>query len=349
MTKVIVNLPGREYPIIIGERVLQTQAARLAELCPDKKAAVVTDENVYRRHGAFFEKLLCELGLAALTVRVPAGEQSKSFGELERLCREFARFGLSRRDPVIAFGGGVVGDLAGFAAASYMRGVPFVQIPTTLLAHVDSSVGGKVAVNLPEGKNLAGSFYQPALVLSDTSLLSTLPRREALSGMAEVIKYAAIGETELMGALSVPGDISGEYGNIIEHCVRRKAGYAERDERDTGERMLLNFGHTFGHAIEKTGNFEKYTHGEAVALGMGLAVQTGIRLGLTEPAAQDTLETLCRARGINLRYDGDIKALIPLLLGDKKTSGARITLILLRKFGEAFAYAANEDELLKIW
>ncbi|MDR1590345.1 MAG: 3-dehydroquinate synthase [Oscillospiraceae bacterium] len=333
MRRLDVELGERSYPIFIGEGALRESAERIAELCGGGRAAVVTDTNVRAAHGDALSDVLRSRGVEAETVAVEPGEGGKSIANLERLYHAFAGFGLRRSDAVIAFGGGVVGDLAGFAAATYMRGVALVQIPTTLLAQVDSSVGGKVAVNIDEGKNLVGSFYQPRLVISDVSLLGTLPERELYSGMAEVVKYAAIGESGLAGLLASRGAPSGRLGDIVYMCCRCKAGYVRRDERDTGERMTLNFGHTFGHAIEKYYGYGTYLHGEAVAMGMALAARAGEALGVTSPEASRELLGLMDTCGLRYDFDGDPGCLIPLMAGDKKNTDGDITLILLENFG----------------
>jgi 3-dehydroquinate synthase len=346
MKRLDIELGERSYPILIGAGALGESAGRIAELCPGGKAAVVTDLNVLAAHGDALDRALgsCDVGTA--TVAVEPGESSKSIGELERLYHAFAGFGLRRGDAVIAFGGGVVGDLAGFAAATYMRGVTLIQIPTTLLAQVDSSVGGKVAVNINEGKNLVGSFYQPRLVISDTSLLGTLPARELRAGMAEVVKYAAIGETSLARLLSSREARSDKLEDVIYMCCRSKAGYVQRDERDAGERMTLNFGHTFGHAIEKYYGYGAYLHGEAVAMGMALAVKAGEALGVTAAEAARELLGLMDACGLPYGFEGDVERLVPLMSGDKKNTDGDIALILLRDFGEPVMRKVSAGTLL---
>ncbi|MDR3121578.1 MAG: 3-dehydroquinate synthase [Clostridiales bacterium] len=347
-----IRLPGRSYPIQIGDGILERALPELFCGRPAKKAAVVSDETVWSLHGARLEAALRGHGVDFAATILPAGEASKSLNAFERLLRAFARQGLHRNDPVIAFGGGVVGDLAGFAASAFMRGVPFAQIPTTLLAQVDSSVGGKVAVNLPEGKNLVGSFYQPALVIADTGLLASLPRRELNAGLAEVVKYAAIGCDGLLPLLETKaGETPGpdRLARIVELCCVCKAGYVERDERDTGDRMMLNFGHTFGHAVEKYFQFERYNHGEAVAIGMALAARAGLLLGLTPRETLTQITDLLDAAGISDAAPCSPTELIPLMLGDKKSGEGELTLILLRAFGAPFAHKIRPERLLALF
>lgn len=349
MIQLSVNLPGHAYPIHIGQNALAETAPLLAQECPGRKAAIVSDETVWELHGRYLEELLSRQGLRATTVLVPPGETSKSLSRLEYLYHAFYRCGLTRKDPVIAFGGGVVGDLAGFAAATYLRGLPFIQMPTTLLAQVDASVGGKVAVNLEEGKNLVGSFYQPVLVIADTTLLTTLPRREWKAGLAEVVKYAAIGEDKLGAILAASGGGKERLDEIIYLCCQSKARFVERDERDADERMMLNFGHTFGHAIERYHGFTKYNHGEAVAIGMALAARTGVLLGVSAPDTETKLIRLLETCELSYRLTDPFEELIPLMTGDKKNTGQDITLVLLKKIGAPLLYKIQPERLERLF
>lgn len=346
MKELRINLEKRSYSIFIGGGILQE--IEFLRYCPDKRAAVVSDENVWSLHGKNLGKVFENHGIAFHAVIVPAGEKSKSMETLARLYKEFAGFGLKRTEPVIAFGGGVVGDLAGFAASTYMRGVPFIQIPTTLLAQVDSGVGGKVAINLDEGKNLVGSFYQPELVVADTEILETLPEREWNAGLAEVVKYAAIGEQGIGSILREPDAPRKRIDEIVFLSCKSKAGYVERDERDTGDRMMLNFGHTFGHAIEKIHGYERYNHGEAVAIGMALATRAGILLGVSKsPDVEKELIDMMNGAGLKYLLEDDIAGIIPLMSGDKKNSGNMLTLVLLEEIGKSIIYKISPDELLR--
>lgn len=347
MLRLDISLPGQTYPLFFGRDLLT--GAAFSEIAAFRKAAIVSDETVWALHGERLTRALSARGIVFTSTVIPPGEQSKSLARVERLYHAFHQFGLQRTDAVIAFGGGVVGDLAGFAAATYLRGVKFLQIPTTLLAQADAGVGGKVAVNLPEGKNLVGSFYQPVAVLADTAVLASLPAREWQAGMAEVIKYAALGERELYTLLSGGQAFSGALERTVYLCCRCKAGYVEQDERDTGARMMLNFGHTFGHAIEKYYGFERYNHGEAVARGMMLAARTGEALGVSEAGTARKLQVLLELCGVGWRLDGDVAALIPLMSSDKKNSGAELSLVLLKRMGEPFLYRVSHERLNEVW
>jgi 3-dehydroquinate synthase len=237
-----------------------------------------------------------------------------------------------------------VGDLTGFAAATWMRGVPYVQIPTTLLAQVDASVGGKTAVDLPQGKNLAGAFHQPALALLDVETLNTLPPREFRCGMAEVVKYGAIYDRTFFDRLRTPPRPEA-LEDIVAECCRLKAGAVTRDERDTGERALLNFGHTFGHALETLGGYETYRHGEAVAIGMALAAEAGTLLGVTPPGCLPALRAALAAHGLDSVCPLPPSALLPAMRLDKKNSGGGLRLVLLRALGDAFVHSIAEEAL----
>jgi 3-dehydroquinate synthase len=345
-----VGLAENAYDILIGDGLLDEFGGLLKPLCSLSadalvaSVAVVTDENVWREHGRRFASSLEVSGVAFKVTVLTPGERNKSMEGLAGLYDAFARQKLARNGLVVAFGGGVIGDLCGFAAATWMRGVRFVQAPTTLLAQVDSSVGGKTAVNLPQGKNMVGAFYQPELVVIDPLTLRTLPEREVKSGMAEVVKYGAIRSDalfRLLGTHVPPDGLSG----IIYECCRIKSEIVARDERDFGERMLLNFGHTLGHAIEKIAGFERYRHGEAVAFGMVLAAAIGERMGLTEPGAADELERLLALYGIETRYTGDPAELTPILSTDKKSLGDVAQMVLLRRIGDAFVHRVDLAEI----
>ncbi|GHU95015.1 3-dehydroquinate synthase [Clostridia bacterium] len=309
-----VGLGDRSYEIQVASGNIEKLSAF------GENTVVVTDDNVWRLYGNRFPHV------KPITLR--HGEASKSLETLGFLYSEFASRGLSRNGTVVAFGGGVVGDVTGFAAATYMRGVKFIQIPTTLLAQVDSSVGGKTAINIPQGKNLAGAFYQPSLVLIDPDTLNTLDVREIRSGMAEVIKYAAIRSPKLF-------DMD-DYADIITECCRIKAEIVAQDEQDFGERMILNFGHTFGHAVEAAGNFERYNHGEAVAIGMVIAAEIGEKLGFTQHGCAEKLRNVCNAKGLDTHCPYSPEELIPYCKLDKKSSIKDVKFVFLRSFGEVF-------------
>ena len=342
---------AKPYSIYIDRGALLEAGSKIRAILPGKKVAVVSDETVWSLHGAALEKVLNTEKIVFNTVVVPAGESSKSLSMLNFLYHEFCRFELRRDGAIIAFGGGVAGDLAGFAASTYMRGIGFVQIPTSLLAQVDSSVGGKVAVNLEEGKNLVGNFYQPQMVIADTGLLSTLSPGEFASGMAEVVKYAAIGNSRLLSVLEEQSALDSKLEEIVFLCCESKAAYVEKDERDTGPRMMLNFGHTFGHAIEKFYAYKKYNHGEAVAIGMMLAVRTGILLGKTKPETYPRLKSLLETFNLKTKLDdtdGSLYEILPHIAGDKKNSGSEITLVLLDEIGSPFIHKMNLNKLIEL-
>ena len=287
MKTLTVALPGREYEIAIQRGLLSQAGERIRAVLPRaRRLAVVTDTNVgplyYNKVKAGLERAGFEPGLFSL----PAGEKSKNAAQLSQLWEGFMDFGLTRTDGVVALGGGVVGDLAGFAAATILRGVAFVQIPTTLLAQVDSSVGGKVAVDLEHGKNLAGAFYQPRLVLMDPDVLNTLNLPQFMEGMAEVVKYGCIwdaGFFEFLTARPSRPELMADIEHILYTCCDIKRQVVTEDELDTGLRMILNFGHTIGHAFERLGNYEKWTHGEAVAAGQRKEQQAGLPGVVTAP------------------------------------------------------------------
>lgn len=344
MLSLQVKLPQREYPIYIGKDAISTAANQLQALAPNQKIAVISDETVWSLHGAWLHAKLDALGLHPELILLPAGEETKSLSHLSTIYSRLCAAGFHRNDPIFAFGGGVIGDLAGFAAATFMRGVPLIQMPTTLLSQVDSSVGGKVAVNLPEGKNLVGNFYQPRMVIADTQLLTTLPERQWIAGMAEVVKYAAIG-VEALAPLLLTSNPRANIDEIVYHCCAGKARIVEQDETDTSLRMILNFGHSFAHAIEKQHAYQTYMHGEAVAMGMPLAVQTGIALGITRPEVMSQLLPLMEAVQLPTQYPHCISDLIPLMAGDKKNTDSNLTLILLQSFGHPITHRIAIQDL----
>jgi 3-dehydroquinate synthase len=344
--KLTVGLAENSYDILIEDGLLD-KLGRVIRLvgADDGKIAVVTDENIWAAWGERFSSSMEKAGAAFLPIVLPAGEGNKSLQGLSGLYDSFAKMQLTRNGLVVAFGGGVVGDLCGFAAATWMRGVRFVQAPTTLLAQVDSSVGGKTAVNLAQGKNLVGTFYQPKFVAIDPGVLRTLPAREMRSGMAEVIKYGAIRSRQLFDSLLT--DAAPDLSEVICECCRIKAEIVERDERDFGDRMLLNFGHTLGHAIERQGRFERHRHGEAVAFGMVLAASAGEAMGLSAPGVAEELRLALAKHGLDTECPYDVSALLPSLSADKKSSGDGVRMVMLRRIGDAFIHRASFSEIGK--
>ena len=349
--KVAVGLSARAYDILIGPALLAEAGTLIKERFPGARVAVVTDANVARLHGP---ALAASLGAAGLMLGEPivvaAGEASKNFATLETVCRGLLQVGLERRDIVLALGGGVIGDLAAFAASVLRRGVRVVQAPTTLLAQVDSSVGGKTGINTPEGKNLIGTFHQPSLVLADTSVLDTLPPRQMRAGYAEVVKYGLLGDELFFDRLEhdankvIAGSNTTFRMDTIETCCRMKAGIVERDETETGERMLLNLGHTFGHALEAaTGFSDRLLHGEGVAIGTALAFGYSEQAGLCPVGTTQRVVRHLAAAGLPTRIGnivglGEATAgqLVDLMRQDKKVAAGKPTLILARCIGQAF-------------
>ena len=348
MSEIIpVGLGARAYEIHAGVSMLH-RAGGLLKPAARGILPVVTDENVARLHLGTLLDSLRGAGLRAKPIILPPGEATKSFAGLERLCGELLDMGIDRGGLIIALGGGVIGDLTGFAAGVLKRGVAFAQIPTTLLAQVDSSVGGKTAINARQGKNLVGLFHQPRIVIADTALLATLPRRELLAGYAEVVKYGALGDAdffdwlEASAAAALGGDQEALVHAVAQSC-RMKAAIVARDERETGERALLNLGHTFGHALEAaTGFSDRLLHGEGVAIGMALAFRLSHKLGLC--SGQDAERFARHLKAVGLPADiGDIPGPRPAvdeLMGhmahDKKVADGKLTFILVKGMGRAF-------------
>jgi 3-dehydroquinate synthase len=346
---IIVNVPlgARGYDIAIGRDLIAELGTRIAALRPGAAAAIVSDETVAGRYLAQAEAALNSAGVRASPVVVPAGEASKSWRVLEGVCEQLLAARIERGDLVVALGGGVVGDLAGFAAAIVRRGLSVVQVPTTLLAQVDSSVGGKTGINSAHGKNQIGAFHQPILVIADTALLDTLPARVFRAGYAEVVKYGLIGDAGFFAWLEANWrDVLGG-GPAREHAIatscRAKAITVANDERETGERALLNLGHTFGHALEAAaGLSDRLLHGEAVSIGMALAFAFSARRGLVAPAEAARVERHLAAAGLPTR-PSDIAgewpgadAVMALMAQDKKARRGKLTLILARGIGASF-------------
>jgi len=342
-----VALGARSYDIVIGRGTLSTLGERIAALRPGARIALVTDSNVARHHLAATEAALARGGLAAAVVTVPPGEASKSFGAFERLCETLIEARVERRDLVVALGGGVVGDLAGFAAAVVRRGLDYVQVPTTLLAQVDSSVGGKTAIDSRHGKNLVGAFHQPILVVADTALLDTLPPREFAAGYAEVAKYGLLGDAAFFARLEAGWSEVFAGGAAREQAIatscRAKAAIVARDERETGDRALLNLGHTFGHAFEAAAGFSgRLLHGEAISLGMVMAFAFSARRGLLPEAEAERVARHLAAVGLPTHLSSmagflpDADRLMDLIAQDKKVQRGRLTFILARGIGQVF-------------
>ena len=352
MKTLTVALPGREYDILIQRGLLAQAGERVQTVLPKaRKLAIVTDSNVAPLYSGGVMGSLERAGFQCRLFVVLAGEESKNPSQLAALWEGFMDFGLTRADGVIALGGGVVGDLAGFAAATILRGVAFVQIPTTLLAQVDSSVGGKVAVDLTHGKNLAGAFYQPRLVLMDPDVLDTLPLPVFMAGMAEVVKYGCIWDKDFFDLLAARPSreaLTVDIEHVLYTCCDIKRRVVTEDERDTGLRMILNFGHTLGHAYELAGRYVEWSHGQAVAAGMCVAAKLGVRLGVTPRSVPAQIENVLAALALPTAIpcaQEDYAAAIGL---DKKGAGEDITLILLDKIGRAVPRKMPRRDLLAL-
>ena len=357
-----VSFGPRSYDIVIGRGVVSTLGTRIAALRPGTKAFIVTDDNVAHHTMPAAEASLKRAGVAAARLIVAPGEASKSYPVFERLCEAILDAQIGRGDLVIALGGGVIGDLAGFAAAVVRRGLDYVQVPTTLLAQVDSSVGGKTAIDSPHGKNLIGAFHQPILVIADTTLLDTLPPREFRAGYAELVKYGLLGDAGFFGWLEVywrdifAAEVSGN--SAREHAVavacRGKAGIVARDERETGERALLNLGHTFGHALEAACGFsDRLLHGEAIAIGMVLAFEFSARRGLVPAPAAERVKRHLAEVGLPTEPSAitgplpAVERIMELIAQDKKVRRGMLTLILVRSIGSAFIEAGVDEREIR--
>ena len=336
--EVPARIPGKPCRILVGAGL----AARAGDYCRQAgfggACAIITDENVGRLHASAVQESLEAAGYAALVLAVPAGEQSKCMAAAENLCDRMIAAGLDRGSFVVALGGGVVGDLAGFVAAIYYRGIPFAQIPTTIVAQVDSAVGGKTGVNARAGKNLIGAFHQPRLVLADTATLSTLPGREYREGFAEVIKHAAIRDASMLDALD-PDAPRESLAPLVARNIAIKAEIVAQDEREeTGLRALLNFGHTVAHAIENVAGYGRFLHGEAVSLGICAALEISTRkFGLPEACAARVRAKLA-AYQLPLALPADISTedLLAAARRDKKFAAGRIRFVVVPRLGEAF-------------
>ncbi|MBX3479062.1 MAG: 3-dehydroquinate synthase [Caulobacter sp.] len=353
-----VALAGRAYDVVIGPGLLASAGARIAPLLKRGRTAVIADQTVADLHGPALIASLKDAGIEATMLTIPPGEASKSFEGLADLSDRLLGLGLDRGDLIVALGGGVVGDLAGFAASIYKRGIDFIQIPTTLLAQVDSSVGGKTAIDTPRGKNLIGAFHQPRLVLADLDVMDTLPDREMACGMAEVIKYGLLGDAGFFAWLedNLAAARSREpraLSEAVRRCVAMKAEIVAEDEKEAGRRALLNLGHTFGHALEaENGYGEALKHGEAVAAGCALAFRYSAAQGLCPAADAARAEALLAAAGLPTRLDQvaghpfSAAALVAHMAQDKKAEGGAITLVLARAIGEAFVARAVDPAVL---
>lgn len=335
-----VSLGSRSYAIHIGPGLLSNDD--VAKAIGKRKVALVTNTTLLHPYAAPLAERLTQAGLTVVTIVLPDGEAHKNFESLNLIFDALLAAAFDRKSCIVATGGGVIGDMAGFAAATYQRGIPFIQIPTTLLAQVDSSVGGKTAINHPRGKNMIGAFHQPLAVFADTDTLKTLPERELIAGLAEVIKYGLIRDANFLAWLeSHMTALRNRNTEALTHAIREscrnKAEVVARDELETGERALLNLGHTFGHAIEGALGFGTWMHGEAVGVGMLLATLLSRELGHLSEEDVGRVARLLRAAGLPLRLpDIPVDTLLSFMAVDKKNEGGRIRLILLKRLGEAY-------------
>lgn len=346
-------LGEKSYDIVIGTGIEEDIRAFFRAAGFSKKALVITDTNLAPLYGEKVCALLAEAGLEAALAVVPAGESSKSLAVAETLFTRCIEEGLDRKSPIVALGGGVVGDLTGFIAASYMRGVPFIQMPTSLLAQVDSSVGGKVAVNHALGKNLIGAFYQPRAVFMDLKMMETLPARELSTGLGEVVKYGLIYDADFFAFLEKSVEKILAYDketlmHIIARSCEIKAAVVSEDEKEAGLRRILNFGHTLAHAIEKETEYKRYNHGEAVAIGMIGALKLSISLGLLDESVLPRTRALLAALHLPQEAEGcTVEAMEHDILHDKKTIGGRVTWVLLDRLGHSLWQSGLPDQKVR--
>jgi len=347
MKKITVNLKERSYPIYIGAR-LGRLGSGLSGFKFSRRVLVITNTTVKKLYFSALEKGLKKAGFSVYVKAIPDGERYKTLETVSALYEDCLRAGLDRRSPIIALGGGVVGDIAGFVAATYMRGLPFVQVPTTLLAMVDSSVGGKTGVDLAAGKNLVGAFYQPSLVWMDMSVIKTLPERQIRNGLAEVIKYGIIGDAAFFSLFENKAMPS--YEKMVEVSCLAKAKVVEEDEYEKkGLREILNYGHTIGHAIETATGYKKYLHGEAIAIGMVAAAAVAARMGLLKEADRRRIENVIARSGLPVAFDKTIPAgkILSLMSRDKKVVDGKLRMVLPVKIGKVVIAAGVAPEIVK--
>jgi 3-dehydroquinate synthase len=348
---VTVELGERSYPIVISARLLDRIGPQVAGVLTDRRAAIITNPTVGKLYRDTVVASLRDAGFRATSIEIPDGEEHKNLAWLAFIYDRLLEAKMERSSPVFALGGGVIGDLAGFAAATFLRGVPLVQLPTTLLAQVDSSVGGKTAVNHPAGKNLIGAFYQPRLVLIDVDTLKTLPRRELLAGLVEVIKYGVILDAELFGLvegkleriLALDGELLRE---VVRRCCALKAMVVHRDERESDYRAILNFGHTLGHAIESLTEYKRYLHGEAVAIGMAFAAKLSYVRGYCAQETMRRIVELLKRAGLPVEIPRELAPayLAEAVETDKKVSGGKVKFVCLEELGRTrFEYLTGDE------
>lgn len=344
--KIVTVNASKKYNILICNDYYNDIGKAITQACKSRRAAIVTDDNVDKEYGDIVVSSLNDAGIKAVKFVFPHGESSKCHDTLLKLYDFLAENGFTRSDMLIALGGGVVGDLTGFAAATYMRGIEFIQIPTSLLAMVDSSVGGKTAVNINSGKNLVGAFYQPSLVVADAHSLNTLPDMFFIDGMAEVIKYGMIKSPKVfdMTERLNCSDKDFTITDLIKECVSIKAQVVENDEREAGERMLLNFGHTLGHAIEKYHNFSGITHGAAVAIGMSVFTHIAESKGMCVKGTADKLDAVLNQHRLPTTTEAPMDLLFKYSLGDKKRNSKGIDIVICSDIGKSSVIRMSVEE-----
>lgn len=347
MKKLTVNVDNK-YDILIEKGLLSQAGALIKSVLNSKRLVLISDTNVYPLYGDKVKALLEDEGFIVFSYIFKAGEASKTTSTVIEMVEFMAENGLTRNDGVVALGGGVCGDMAGFAAAIYLRGIKFVQIPTTLLSQVDSSVGGKTAVDLPQGKNLCGAFHQPSLVIIDPDVLDTLTEHFFADGMGEVIKAGCIKSARLFERLEKENPKNFMEDMIFE-CLDIKRQVVENDEKEHGERALLNFGHTCGHAIEKLWNFETVSHGEAVGIGMVMISEVGERLGITESGTRDRIVHVLRKNNMKIADTHSVEEIVSAMSADKKRTNSGIKFAMLNKIGDSFIYPVKNEDIPKIF
>ena len=346
MRKLHVNLGENSYDILFGSNLLKNLPEYIKRVYKGKKLFIITDNNVEKYYRKQMEELLKDYDFTFYILE--AGEKSKTLENVSKIYKAMINAALSRDDLVVAFGGGVTGDIAGFAAATYMRGVPFIQIPTTLLSQVDSSVGGKVGVDLEEGKNLVGAFNQPKIVLIDTSVLKTLTDRYFFDGLAEVVKYGCIYDEELFSlleGLKSREEVMEHIEDILYRSCDIKREVVEEDEKEHGLRMILNFGHTVGHGLEQYYNYEKYTHGEAVSLGMAEILETGEIEGITEKGSFERTKKLLEQFHLPVEDKYNREDVLKIMKRDKKNKKGEVNFVMIEKIGKCKIVKIEENKM----
>lgn len=344
MKRLTVNVNNNSYDILIKKGLLDKAGELVKDVLDAKKLLLVSDTNVYPIYGDKIKHLLEQAGYQVITYVFSAGESSKCTSVVIDMVEFLAQNQLTRQDAIIALGGGVCGDMAGFAAAIYLRGIKFVQIPTSLLSQVDSSVGGKTAVDLPQGKNLCGAFHQPSLVIIDPNVLDTLSDHYFSDGMGEVIKYGCIKSADLFELLC-NADAKEEIDEVIYRCLDIKRQVVENDEKEHGERALLNFGHTCGHAIEKLWNFETVSHGEAVGIGMVMITKVGENIGITEKGTSKKIAELLKKYNLSTSDSHSTQQIVDAMSADKKRTGSGIKFAMIEKIGKSFIYPVESERI----